>query len=314
MPDLRRAEIGLRELEAHYRDVQDIEFTIEDGRALDAANPRRQAHRRPRPSASPSTWWKEGSSASEEAVLRVDAGGSTSCCIPRSIRPRRRPCIATGLPASPRVPRPARSCSTPTRPRPLKAKGRQVILVRVETTPRTSTACTPRPASSPPRRHDEPRRRGGARHGPALRGRRRRLASTTRPASMTVAGKTRHRRRHHDRRQLGQATRAAVRPCDQPRLYRRLRHAHDVGRRAAAARRARQRRHPADAAQAREFGAEGIGLCRTEHMFFDEERILRVREMICADDESARRARSQAICPCSADFDRACSRSWPACR
>ena len=43
---------------------------------------------------------------------------------------------------------------------------------------------------------------------------------------------------------------------------------------------------PRDAAQAREFGAEGIGLCRTEHMFFEADRILAVREMICADDEA----------------------------
>ncbi|MEL4106140.1 pyruvate, phosphate dikinase [Oscillospiraceae bacterium WX1] len=40
---------------------------------------------------------------------------------------------------------------------------------------------------------------------------------------------------------------------------------------------------PKDAAQARKFGAEGIGLCRTEHMFFDAERIPAIREMICAD-------------------------------
>ena len=40
---------------------------------------------------------------------------------------------------------------------------------------------------------------------------------------------------------------------------------------------------PHDAAQARKFGAQGIGLCRTEHMFFDEDRIPAIREMICAD-------------------------------
>ncbi len=40
---------------------------------------------------------------------------------------------------------------------------------------------------------------------------------------------------------------------------------------------------PADAKQAKEFGAEGIGLCRTEHMFFDPDRISAIREMICAD-------------------------------
>jgi pyruvate,orthophosphate dikinase len=46
---------------------------------------------------------------------------------------------------------------------------------------------------------------------------------------------------------------------------------------------------PADARAALKFGAEGIGLCRTEHMFFDEERIRAVREMILADDEKSRR-------------------------
>jgi pyruvate,orthophosphate dikinase len=45
---------------------------------------------------------------------------------------------------------------------------------------------------------------------------------------------------------------------------------------------------PLDARTARRFGAEGIGLCRTEHMFFDEERIRAVREMILADDVAAR--------------------------
>ncbi|MBI3580514.1 MAG: pyruvate, phosphate dikinase [Nitrospinae bacterium] len=45
---------------------------------------------------------------------------------------------------------------------------------------------------------------------------------------------------------------------------------------------------PADAALARRFGAEGIGLCRTEHMFFAKDRILAVREMIIADDKAAR--------------------------
>jgi pyruvate,orthophosphate dikinase len=46
---------------------------------------------------------------------------------------------------------------------------------------------------------------------------------------------------------------------------------------------------PLDAETARRFGAEGIGLCRTEHMFFDAERILAVREMIMASDEAGRR-------------------------
>lgn len=47
---------------------------------------------------------------------------------------------------------------------------------------------------------------------------------------------------------------------------------------------------PLDARTARKFGAEGIGLCRTEHMFFDADRIIAMREMIVADDEKGRRA------------------------
>jgi pyruvate,orthophosphate dikinase len=54
---------------------------------------------------------------------------------------------------------------------------------------------------------------------------------------------------------------------------------------------------PKDAKVAREFGAEGIGLCRTEHMFFEEDRIKAVREMILADDEEGRRKALKKILP-----------------
>ena len=54
---------------------------------------------------------------------------------------------------------------------------------------------------------------------------------------------------------------------------------------------------PLDAKTARQFGAEGVGLCRTEHMFFDEDRIAAVREMILADDEAGRRLALAKILP-----------------
>ncbi len=54
---------------------------------------------------------------------------------------------------------------------------------------------------------------------------------------------------------------------------------------------------PHDSRQAREFGAEGIGLCRTEHMFFGEDRIRRMRQMILAEDETARRNALEHIRP-----------------
>src|SRR5678816_4913824 len=58
-----------------------------------------------------------------------------------------------------------------------------------------------------------------------------------------------------------------------------------------------------DAKTARSFGAEGIGLCRTEHMFFDPARIAAVREMILADDGAGRKAALAKILPMQrADF------------
>ena len=60
---------------------------------------------------------------------------------------------------------------------------------------------------------------------------------------------------------------------------------------------------PADAKAARKFGAEGIGLCRTEHMFFDTDRILAVREMILAEDPEGRRRALKKLLPVQrADF------------
>ena len=54
---------------------------------------------------------------------------------------------------------------------------------------------------------------------------------------------------------------------------------------------------PKDAIKAREFGAEGIGLCRTEHMFFEGQRIVDMRKMILADDEAGRKLALDALEP-----------------
>jgi pyruvate,orthophosphate dikinase len=61
---------------------------------------------------------------------------------------------------------------------------------------------------------------------------------------------------------------------------------------------------PEDAAKAREFGAEGIGLCRTEHMFFGEERLPHVQEMILAEDLAGRQAALERLLPMQqSDFE-----------
>ena len=71
---------------------------------------------------------------------------------------------------------------------------------------------------------------------------------------------------------------------------------------------------PEDAAKAREFGAQGIGLCRTEHMFMAEDRLPVVREMILADNEEGRARRSTSCCRCSRETSRRSSKRWRACR
>ncbi|WP_289445025.1 putative PEP-binding protein, partial [Klebsiella pneumoniae] len=62
--------------------------------------------------------------------------------------------------------------------------------------------------------------------------------------------------------------------------------------------------NPEDAAKAREFGAQGIGLTRTEHMFFGEDRLPVVQEMILASDEAGRRNALDRLLPFQqADFE-----------
>lgn len=71
---------------------------------------------------------------------------------------------------------------------------------------------------------------------------------------------------------------------------------------------------PKDADVAVKFGAEGIGLCRTEHMFFDPARIVSVRKMIIAETEAARTKALNELFPHQrADFS-ASSKRWPAGR
>ena len=70
---------------------------------------------------------------------------------------------------------------------------------------------------------------------------------------------------------------------------------------------------PEDARRARELGAEGIGLCRTEHMFMAAERLPVVREMILATEDGSARRRSRSSCRCSSPTSRRSSPPWRAC-
>ena len=171
----------------HYRDMQDIEFTVEQGKLymLQTRNGKRTAKAALKVAVDMA---REGLITSEEAVLRVE---------PASLDQLLHPTLDPKAPARgdrhgpaglARRGRRARSCSPPTRPRSAARAGEAVILVRDETSPRTSTACTPPRHPHRARRHDQPRRGGRPRHGPALRLRRRRAAaSTPRPATMSRA-------------------------------------------------------------------------------------------------------------------------------
>lgn len=71
---------------------------------------------------------------------------------------------------------------------------------------------------------------------------------------------------------------------------------------------------PADAKKARELGAEGIGLCRTEHMFFEADRIAAFREMICSDTVEEEKLHWQRLNRCSRVTSRHCTKHWKVLR
>ena len=174
-----------------------------------------------------------------------------------------------------------------------------MILVRVETSPEdihgmhaAEGILTTRGGMTATRRWSRAAWASPASPAPA------RSASTTPTQTMTAGGvDAEEGRHHHHRRRDGRgARRARCRWC-KPELTGDFATLMDW---ADAVRRMKVRANaetPLDARTAREFGAEGIGLCRTEHMFFEGERIVAVREMILADDEAGRRAALAKLLP-----------------
>ena len=71
---------------------------------------------------------------------------------------------------------------------------------------------------------------------------------------------------------------------------------------------------PLDAKTARQFGAEGIGLCRTEHMFFGDQRLAAMREMILAEGVARAKRRSRSCCRCNVATSSASFARCPASR
>ena len=289
-------------LEKHYRDMQDLEFTVEQGKLwmLQTRNGKRTAKAAVRIAVELA---QERLISRGEAVMRVDPAALDQLLHPTIDPAAKRVIIATGLPASPGA-----ACGeivfSSEDAELLKSQGHKVILVRVETSPEdihgmhaAEGILTTRGGMTS---HAAVVARGMGKPCVAGAGTLRvdyRMQTVTaggrtlkKGETLTIDGST------------GQVLVGEV-PMREPEL------AGEFGtlmKWADAARKLKVRANadtPADARSALRFGAEGIGLCRTEHMFFDEDRIRAVREMILAEDKKARRAALAKLLPMQrADF------------
>jgi pyruvate,orthophosphate dikinase len=289
-------------LEKHYRDMQDLEFTVEQGKLwmLQTRNGKRTAKASLRIAVELAN---EGLITRNEAVLRVDPLSLDQLLHP-TIDPRaHRRVIATGLPASPGAAAGEIVFSSDEAAQ-LKSDGRKVVLVRIETSPEdihgmhaAEGILTTRGGMTS---HAAVVARGMGKPCVSGAGQIRVDYGT---GTMTAGGKTFKKGDHITvDGSTGQVLEGKI-DMVEPQLSGEFStligwadKVRKLGVRANAD-------TPNDAKAAVRFGAEGIGLCRTEHMFFDEERIQAVREMILSDDEKSRRAALAKLLPMQrADF------------
>jgi pyruvate,orthophosphate dikinase len=289
-------------LERHYRDMQDLEFTVEQGKLwmLQTRNGKRTAKAALRIAVELAN---EGLITKNEAVLRIDPLALDQLLHP-TIDPRaHRKVIATGLPASPGAAS-GEIVFSSDEAATLKADGKKLILVRVETSPEdihgmhaaegilTTRGGMTSHAAVVARGMGKPCVSGaGSLRIDYAQGTMSAGGQTFKKGDfITVDGST------------GQVLAGRV-DMIEPQLsddFTTLIGWADKVRRLGVRANADT---PADAMAAMRFGAEGIGLCRTEHMFFDEDRIQAVREMILADDEKSRRTAIAKLLPMQrADF------------
>ncbi|SCB13971.1 pyruvate, phosphate dikinase [Rhizobium hainanense] len=284
------------QLEAHYRDVQDLEFTIERGKLwmLQTRNAKRTTKAAMKIAVD---MVDEGLITEDEAVSRIEPSTLDQLLHP-TIDPRaRRELIGSGLPASPGAAT-GEIVFTAEEAIIAEEEGRKAILVRIETSPEDIHGMHAAEAILTTR--------GGMTSHAAVVARGMGIPCVVGAGTMridmrnekligigvilkkgdivTIDGST------------GQVLKGEV-PMIQPEL------SGDFGRIMAWADRSRRMTvrtnadTPADARAARSFGAEGIGLCRTEHMFFEGDRIHVMREMILAEDEAGRRAALAKLMP-----------------
>jgi pyruvate, orthophosphate dikinase len=289
-------------LERHYRDMQDLEFTVEQGKLwmLQTRSGKRTAKAALKIAVELA---QEGLIGRKEAVARIEPGGLDQLLHPTIDPTVERDIIATGLPASPGAASGEITLSA-DEAEALKAKGKKVILVRVETSPEdihgmhaAEGILTTRGGMTS---HAAVVARGMGK--PCVSG-----AGSLRvdyaAGTVTVAGRVfREGAIITIDGSTGQVLAGRI-AMTEPALsgeFGILMGWADEMRRLGVRANADT---PNDARVALKFGAEGIGLCRTEHMFFEGDRIRAVREMILADDEKSRRAALDKLLPMQrADF------------
>ncbi|MDQ0470459.1 pyruvate, phosphate dikinase [Labrys wisconsinensis] len=289
-------------LEQHYRDMQDIEFTVEAGKLwmLQTRSGKRTGKASLRIAVEMAN---EGVITRAEAVARVDPAGLDQLLHPTLDPKAARQEIARGLPASPGAAS-GEIVFTSEEAEAVKSAGRPVILVRQETSPEDIKGMLAAAGILT--------RLGGMTSHAAVvaRGWGKPCVSGAGSIRVDAAAGVLHAGGKAWRRgdiitldgSTGQVLAGKV-AMQQPELsgeFATLMEWADGLRRMKVRTNAET---PSDARQARQFGAEGIGLCRTEHMFFEEGRIVAMREMILADDEKGRRAALAKLLPMQrADF------------
>ncbi|HKX22109.1 MAG TPA: pyruvate, phosphate dikinase, partial [Rhizorhapis sp.] len=283
-------------LETHYRDMQDIEFTVQQGKLwmLQTRSGKRTAKAALKIAVDMAN---EGLITQEEAIARVDPAALDQLLHPTLDPSAPRDVLTKGLPASPGAASGIIVFDADAAERRAEL-GEAVILVRIETSPEdihgmhaakgilTARGGMTSHAAVVARGMGRPCVSGAgslsidARSGVLNVGGRKLVEGDT----ITIDGTT------------GEVMAGEV-PTVQPEL------AGDFGKLmewADKVRRLKVRSNaetPLDCRTAREFGAEGVGLCRTEHMFFDAARITAVRQMILADTEKGRREALAKLLP-----------------
>ena len=283
-------------LETHYRDMQDIEFTVERGKLwmLQTRSGKRTAKAALKIAVDMAN---EGLISRDEAVSRVDPMALDQLLHPTLDPDAPRDVLTSGLPASPGAASGAIVFDADTA-ESQNEMGKAVILVRIETSPEDIHGMHAAKGILTAR--------GGMTSHAAVVARGMGRPCVSGAGTLVIDAKAKTLR--IGTRELkegdiitidgasGEVMAGEV-PTLQPELV------GDFGTLmvwADGARRMKVRTNaetPADARTAREFGAEGIGLCRTEHMFFDAARITAVRQMILAEDEAGRRVALAKLLP-----------------